>query len=106
MLELSPRYLKILLSILQEHVPGMNVLAYGSRVKGLSHPGSDLDLVVIHPGNPRLPQKNMGALRKALIESNLPIHVDVLDWAKISDSFHDEINQNCECIFGAMEQVC
>ena len=35
--------------ILREHVPGVEVWAYGSRVSGHSHGGSDLDLVLRGP---------------------------------------------------------
>ncbi len=45
MLDLKPRHLTMVQKILQEHVPGMTVWAYGSRVKGQSHEGSDLDLL-------------------------------------------------------------
>ncbi len=106
MLKLDPRYLKMLLGILEAYVPDMQVLAYGSRVNGRSHPGSDLDLVVMNPLDPKLFQKNLGALREALSESNLPIHVDVLDWARIPDDFQEEIKKNYVCIMGEMESVC
>ena len=37
------------------------------------------------------PQANLSELREALSESNLPILVDLLDWARIPESFRREI---------------
>ena len=43
-LALPRRYRDQLEALLSEHVPGVEVWAYGSRVNGRSHDGSDLDL--------------------------------------------------------------
>ena len=48
-LDLSPRHLALLRDILARHVPEAEVWAYGSRVLGTAHEGSDLDLVLRHP---------------------------------------------------------
>ena len=45
-LALPLRYRKQLKALLDEHVPGVEVWAYGSRVNGESHEGSDLDLAL------------------------------------------------------------
>ena len=52
-LNLSEKHRLMVETLLQEHVPGLEVWAYGSRVNGGSHPGSDLDLVlrVANPAN-------------------------------------------------------
>jgi predicted nucleotidyltransferase len=87
-LDLPERYLDIVKRLLQEHVPHAEVWAYGSRTTGEAHAASDLDLVLRNPDR-------LGAalcdLREALVESNLPIRVDVMDWARIPASFHREI---------------
>ena len=43
--------------ILREHVPGVEVWAYGSRVSGHSHGGSDLDLVLRGPDLEEIPDR-------------------------------------------------
>ena len=43
-LHLSPRHREEIEALLREHLPGVEVWAYGSRVTGRSHEGSDLDL--------------------------------------------------------------
>ncbi len=98
MLDLNPEDLTIIRKILATYVPGMIVWAYGSRVNGKAHEGSDLDLVIINPQNSTLPQENIALLRSELSESNLPILVDVMDWALIPDPFRQEIKKNHEVI--------
>ena len=39
----------------EERLPGVEVWAYGSRVSGLSHDASDLDLVLRAPGLQPIP---------------------------------------------------
>jgi uncharacterized protein len=93
-LNLSPKHLHLLLDVLERHAPEAEVWAYGSRVNGDAHDGSDLDLVVRHPDGLDQPQKQMAALRGALSESNLPMLVDVLDWARIPEDFRREIERS------------
>lgn len=94
MLNLKPEDMAILRAILQKHVPNMTVWAYGSRIRGQAHEGSDLDLVVCNPLNLDKPQTDLSDLRSALTESDLPILVDVLDWAEIPAAFREEIKRN------------
>jgi uncharacterized protein len=92
-LNLKPDHLRMLLDILKAHAPEAEVWAYGSRVKGDGHDGSDLDLVLRNPAGLDQPIKQLAALRGALSESNLPILVDVLDWARLPDHFRREIER-------------
>jgi uncharacterized protein len=92
-LNLQPDHLRLLLDILKAHAPEAEVWAYGSRVNGNGHEGSDLDLVVRSPANLDQPQKKLSLLRDALSESNLPILVDVLDWARLPEDFRREIER-------------
>ena len=64
--------------------------AYDSRVNGNAHEGSDLDLAVINP---------LLQLREALSDSNLPILVDVMDWARIPEAFQKEIKKNYMVVY-------
>ena len=87
MLDLRPEWLETVQCLIAAHIPDAEVWAYGSRVQGTSHEGSDLDLVVRNPNDPNRPQANLSNLREALSESNLPILLDLLDWARIQRVF-------------------
>ena len=91
MLDLRPEWLSVVRRILTERLPEAEVLAYGSRVDGTSHDGSDLDLVVRNPFDPGRPCPRLNGLREAFSESKLPILVDILDWATIPEEFRAEI---------------
>jgi predicted nucleotidyltransferase len=45
-INIPPRFLQEVHSILQQHIPDCDVWAYGSRVAGAAWEASDLDLVV------------------------------------------------------------
>jgi predicted nucleotidyltransferase len=92
-LDLQPRHLSALLELLRENAPDAEVWAYGSRATHTAHETSDLDLVLRNPERLDEPQKNLHRLRDALAESNLPILVDILDWARIPDDFRREIER-------------
>ncbi len=94
MLDLRPEWLTAVRQLIALHLPNAQVLAYGSRVTGNSHEGSDLDLVVRNPQDETLQLTGVTALREAFSRSNLPILVDVLDWARIPESFRQEILRN------------
>jgi len=92
-LDLKPEYLTVLQEILQRFAPDCDVWAYGSRVHGQSHDASDLDLVVYRPGASEQPLEALADLQEALVESPLPILVQVMDWARIPESFRQEIKR-------------
>ena len=91
-LDLPEHYLRIVLALLQDQLPQAEVWAYGSRVHGTAFPASDLDLVVRSPDDLLRPT-GLTALRRAFSDSNLPIRVDVLDWARIPAEFRTQIER-------------
>ena len=78
-------------AILAETVPGREVWAFGSRVRGKARPTSDLDFAVL--GDAPLSFEVLAALRDAFSESNVPYKVDVVDWAATSEAFRDIIRR-------------
>ncbi len=79
------------LTLLPLFVADARVLAYGSRVTGASHEGSDLDLIACNPHDRSSSLPGVTALREAFSQSDLPILIDVLNWARIPESFRQEI---------------
>ena len=96
MLEVSEKYLSVIKDILGRLVPGCEVRAYGSRVAGTSHAGSDLDIVVI--GKEPLQWKAMAKLRGEFEGSNLPFSIDVLDWNALPENFKENIAGKYEVV--------
>lgn len=93
-LHLTQEYREQLVSILSHHIPGVEVWAYGSRVDGTNHDASDLDLVIRTPDLTPIGVSAMSRLLDAFDESNLPITVDIHDWARLPDAYHEEIRRN------------
>ena len=92
-LALPRRYRDQLEALLREHVPGVEVWAYGSRVNGESHDGSDLDLALRGPALEPL-DGGFNDLLEAIEKSTIPILVQAHDWARLPESFHREIERD------------
>ncbi|MDE2803471.1 MAG: restriction endonuclease subunit S [Chloroflexota bacterium] len=92
-LSLPARYRRMVEDLLSKHVPNAEVWAYGSRVNGKSHEGSDLDLVVRGHALEPLGVEFID-LVEALQESDIPILVQAHDWANLPERFHREIERD------------
>ncbi len=92
-LHLQPRHLRVLEKLLLEHLPDVEAWAYGSRVNGRSHDGSDLDLVLRGPGLKEIPIGPLLDFEEALTESKIPFLVEARDWARLPDRFHCRIER-------------
>ena len=90
-LHLPEKYLRQVHALLRQHIPQAEVWAYGSRVHGDGFEASDLDLVARFPDGAAPDAMRLGPLREALTESNLPIFVQIVDWASIPAAFREEI---------------
>ena len=90
-LDLPERDRKEVTRILDTTAPGIEVWVYGSRINGTAYEMSDLDLVLRGRELEPIDVTILAAVRNALSESNIPILVDVLDWAQIPESFRQKI---------------
>ena len=93
MIDLSPHHLETVKRILAEHVPDCEVRAFGSRATWTAWEYSDLDLAVV--SHEPLDRRTNANLREALEESDLPIRVDVVEWATLTDGFRQAIEADC-----------
>ena len=93
-LHLPARHRRTLEALLRKHLPGVEVWAYGSRVNGRSHDGSDLDLALRGSDLKAIPVRRLGDLEEALQESNIPLLVEARDWARLPERFHREIERD------------
>ncbi len=96
MINLKADYLKLVLEILNKHIPDREVRAFGSRIGPGARENSDLDLVVM--GAAPVGWRTMAALRSDFEESLLPIKVDIMDWNDIPQNFQNNISKLNEII--------
>ena len=92
MILLSPEQKAIVERLLAEHVPSVEVRAFGSRINGTAKNTSDLDLVIV--GSEKLPWEILNRLQEAFEESRLAFRVDLMDWQRLDDSFREIIEKN------------
>ena len=93
-LHLSETHRRKVEALLREYLPDVEVWAYGSRVSGRSHDGSDLDLVLRGPGLKEIPIGQLADFEEAVRESTIPFLVEARDWARIPERFHQEIERS------------
>jgi type I restriction enzyme S subunit len=90
MLDIAPEHLEMVKAILSDYVPDCEVRAFGSRCNGTARQFSDLDLC-IH-GSKKLDWQLLANLKDALMESNLPFRVDLLDYHTAPEHFRKAID--------------
>lgn len=78
--------------ILGEQAPHLEVWAFGSRARHTAKRYSDLDLALIT--ETPLPLAVMTDIQSAFEASDLPIRVDLVDWATTSEAFRQIIAQD------------
>lgn len=100
MIDLDVKSRKILVAILEQYIPGIEVRVFGSRVNGTAKPYSDIDLVL--DGKQPIPIKIINELKFALSNSDLPIMVDLVDRYAISEEFKQIIDKNNQLLISAM----
>ncbi len=80
----------------------VEVIAYGSRVNGTAHEASDLDLVIRTQNHAQLDREVFATLVEKIKDSNIPILVELRDWATLPASFHKQIEKNCRIIYSSI----
>jgi predicted nucleotidyltransferase len=93
---IKPETLKEIRAIIKRAYPKAVVWAYGSRVDGDAHSGSDLDLVVKDFGqiNGRVAE-----LKEALSESSAPFLIDIFEFDRLPLSFQKEIEKKYVIVY-------
>ena len=91
-IDISSRDWAEVLRILREQVPDIEVWVFGSRAKRTSKPYSDLDLALIT--REPLSLQQLAAISDAFAISDLPMRVDLVDWAATSETFRAIIERD------------
>jgi uncharacterized protein len=87
-LDITSQHKETLQSLLGRYLPGVEVWAYGSRIKGTARPASDLDLAAFAAPDQAL---RVSELKEAFQESNLPFRVDLFVWDDVPEKFKQTI---------------
>lgn len=93
-LHLSPNHRGVLEAPFREHLPDVEVWAYGSQINGRFPAGGGLNLVLRGPGLKRIPVRRLANFMDAVRDSAIPSLVDVLDWARLPEEFRQGIERN------------
>jgi len=74
-------------SILLGYLPKARyrMFLFGSRTTTDHHPYSDIDIGI--EGPTRIPMNVLAKIDEALEESDLPVHVDVVDFSRVTPEF-------------------
>ena len=88
---IKPYQQKILTDIFDEYCPNAEIWAYGSRVGGDAHSGSDLDLTIKSFNDVNC---SIVELRRLITDSDIPFFVDINMFDSLPDSFKEEVLRN------------
>lgn len=94
---IKPNQLKILTEIFSKYCPNAEIWAYGSRVNGSAHEGSDLDLVIKSFNSDNC---SISELRQFIQNYDIPFLVDLNLFESMPKSFQDEILKRFLVIWG------
>ena len=91
-LDVRQDHLKLIQTILKQHVPDRDVVAFGSRIHHRAKETSDLDLCIM--GDQPLSLEVLAHLRDACSVSVIPYKVDIIDWTSLEVGFQKIINEH------------
>ena len=91
-IDIGPSDLETVRRVLREHVPGLEVWAFGSRVSWTARETSDLDIALMT--TEPLDVMRLADMREAFVQSDLPFRVDIVDWSSTSRAFQNIIERN------------
>jgi len=89
-LMIEEKHLVELKEIIKKFYPKSLIWAFGSRMDGSAHSGSDLDLVIVDYGQE---DSDYLRLKVAFQESNIPFLIDIFELNKLPESFQQEIKR-------------
>ncbi|MCZ2357063.1 MAG: nucleotidyltransferase domain-containing protein [Bacteroidia bacterium] len=96
---------KSLLAIFSTLNIPVEIWAFGSRVSGEAHEGSDLDLVIRTHNLQKLSNETFLNLKAKIQQSNIPILVELFDWNHLPKGFLKNIENNHELLFSNLSMA-
>lgn len=93
--------MRYLLDEIERHIPRATVWAFGSRVTGSCHLASDLDLAILC--DKETSRNALPKLNEALIESDLPFKVQLLDFERLPENMKAAIKKKYVVLYRPLE---
>ncbi|HMA96751.1 MAG TPA: nucleotidyltransferase domain-containing protein [Polyangiaceae bacterium] len=93
---LAPDHLRLFQQLLAQHVPELEVWAFGSRVVGNPKPHSDLDLALVN--QQPIAVDRLARLSLEFEESDLPFRLDLVELSTTTPAFRAIIERDHEVI--------
>ena len=87
-----PQQKTFIIQTIKKIFPEAKIYAFGSRISGDAKTYSDLDLALDLQGEVSFNQ--LAILRQAFSESDIPFHVDIIDFHQVNDEFKKIILQS------------
>jgi predicted nucleotidyltransferase len=100
-IDITPQELTLVQDILRAQIPTAQVWVFGSRAKGTTRRGSDLDLAI--DAKRKLTASETSVLAEAFDEAPLPYRVDLVDTHGISATFKAIIERDRVGLPGFMD---
>ena len=88
---LSSKEISKILKCIHLHMSHVKIFAFGSRVQGNPRKYSDFD-VALHAGHP-IDLSQLTKIKHCLSETDIPIHVDLVDYCSVSKDFKTLIDK-------------
>lgn len=81
-----------LITIIHRHLPGCQIMLFGSRARRTNKDGADYDIAL--DAGYAIPRQVMVHITSDIEESRVPVHVDVVDLNNISEEFAQAIKKD------------
>lgn len=98
---IEEKHLQELKKIIARRYPRALVWAYGSRINGTAHVGSDLDLAIVDYGQQ---ESDYLELKEALQDSSIPFLIDIFELDQLPESFQKQIKSNYVVLYNGQKQ--
>jgi predicted nucleotidyltransferase len=79
---LNSRDIQTLSDIFDKYEDVKTVLLFGSRAKGLYHPGSDIDMAIVEKN---IPYRLLRKIKSDISDSSLPYNVDLVNYSTLTN---------------------
>ena len=96
MIELTAKEMDVVTAILEKHLPGMHVRAFGPRARGNAKPDADLDLCVMN--EQPLPFDQVSELMEDFANAGLSFTVDICEWAITGGEMRKRIEREAKVL--------